>query len=376
MMNESNLRVLSDLGQSPWLDDLNAGLVRSGQLKELVDQGLRGLTSNPSIFDKAISSGEHGYPRRIAKLKAAGLNPLQIYEQLTLSDIIAAADVLREVHGSSGGDDGFVSLEVAPELAEDTDRTVAEATRMFRKVDRANVMIKVPATQAGIAAFEELIAVGVNVNVTLLFSRSCYEQVARGYMRGLQRRLDAGQKVHTIRSVASLFVSRIDTAIDKQIDQQLAQDPDPEQQAALEAVRGQAAVASAKLIYQDFKRLFLSEGFAELQRLGAAIQRPLWGSTSTKNPAYPDLKYVEPLVGPHTVNTMPGHTVEALQDHGRLEPNTLEQGVAEACRALDDMDRLGIDVPAALDDLQVAGVQAFADSFNSLIGTIERASGA
>lgn len=370
-MSQASMKRLLELGQSVWLDDLHAGLIGSGRLKELVGQGLRGLTSNPTIFDKAVSSGQHGYPEQIAKLKADGLAVNEIYERITIADITAACDVLMEVYHASGGDDGFVSLEVAPSLAGDADGTVAEATRLFQKVNRPNLMIKVPGTEAGLPAIEELIAIGVNVNVTLLFSRQVYEQAAGAYLRGLQRRLDAGQKVDGIRSVASIFISRIDTAVDQQIEAKLAKGCSDEDRQQLETLRGQAAVANTKLLYQDFKRLFLSDAFAGLQKLGAAMQRPLWGSTSTKDPAYPDLKYVEPLIGPHTVNTMPGHTLEALQDHGRLEANTVEQGLTEACRALDDLDALGIDVPQALDDLQTAGVQAFANSFNSLLETIK-----
>jgi transaldolase len=372
-MSQPNLKKLADFGQSPWLDDLSAGLVRSGQLDDLVNLGLRGLTSNPTIFDKAISSGEDGYPQQIAERKSRSMEPLAIYEELTIGDIIAAADVLMPVHKATNGDDGFVSLEVDPALAHDTDRTVAEATRLFRKIDRSNLMIKVPATEEGIVAVEELIAAGVNVNVTLIFSRPCYEQVARAYVQGLQRRLDAGESVADIRSVASVFVSRVDTVIDKQIAERLAGDEDEETRAALEKLRGQAAVANTRLIYQDFKRMFLTDGFGGLQKLGAAIQRPLWGSTSTKNPDYPDLKYVEPLIGPHTVNTMPTKTLEALLDYGQPEAGTIEHDLSEACRALDELDRLEIDLPQALEDLQTAGVRAFADSFNSLIETIKNA---
>jgi transaldolase len=372
-MSQSSMRRLLELGQSVWLDDLHAGLINSGRLKELIGQGLRGLTSNPTIFDKAVSSGQHGYPEHIARLKADGLAVNEIYERITIADITAACDLLLEVFHASNGNDGFVSLEVNPALANDTDGTVTEATRLFQKVDRPNLMIKVPGTEAGIPAIEELIAVGVNINVTLLFSRQMYEQAGWAYLRGLQRRLDAGQEVDGIRSVASVFVSRIDTAVDQQIENRLGRKASDDVRQRLEALRGQAAVANIKLLYQDFKRLFLSDAFAGLQKLGAAMQRPLWGSTSTKNPAYPDLKYVEPLVGPHTVNTMPLHTLEALQDHGRLEANTIERGLTETCRVLDELDALGIDVPQILDDVQTAGVQAFADSFNSLLETIKNA---
>ena len=348
---------LAELGQAVWVDYIRRAFITTGELQALVDQGVRGVTSNPSIFEKAIA-GSADYDRALEELVAAGMSVDQIYEDLTVDDIRSAADVLRPVYEATGGADGYVSLEVNPRLAHDTDGTVAEARRLFAILGRPNVMIKVPATPEGVPAITALVGEGVNVNVTLIFSLQQYDAVARAYIAGLERLAAAGGDLGRVASVASFFVSRIDTAVDWALDE-----------AGAAGLKGKIAIASARLAYARFLELFRDQPWERLAAAGAWAQRPLWASTSTKNPAYPDTMYVDNLIGPQTVNTVPPDTLVAFLDHGQVAL-TLEQGLAEAQRQMAELADLGIDLEVITQKLQDDGVQAFAQSFESLLQAI------
>jgi len=353
------LQELHKYGQSVWLDYIRADLLDSGELARLVrEDGVRGVTSNPSIFQKALA-GDPGYEARLRDLlaEAPGATEAELFERIAVKDIRQACDILLGVYRESGGTDGFVSLEVSPRLAHDTERTVAEARRLWGEVGRANLLIKVPATSEGIPAIERLIAEGVNVNVTLMFSMDHYEAVSAAYLRGLAR---AGQPEH-LASVASFFVSRVDTAVDKALEAIGSEE-------AL-ALRGRIAVANAKMAYRRFRDLFYGKAFQPLRAKGAHPQRPLWASTSTKNPAYRDVLYVEELIGPDTVNTMPPETLEAFRDHGRARAS-VEEGLERAEADLGRLAALGIDLRAITDQLQEEGVKAFCDAYDRLLETI------
>jgi len=369
-MSTNPLVQLHSLGQSVWLDQMRRSLLTTGELKELIaNDGLRGLTSNPTIFEKAIN-GSRDYADQLASLARAGNSLPHIYEELVLQDIGGAADTFRGVYESSDGGDGFVSLEVSPLLANDTKATIEEAKKLFARLDRPNVMIKVPATPAGLPAIEELIASGLNINVTLIFAVEVYEQVAEAYIKGLERRASAGQPVERIGSVASFFVSRIDTMVDKQLGQIAENASDEAQQQRINALLGKTAIANAKLAYRSFKRIFGNERFEALRAKGAKVQRPLWASTSTKNPAYPDTIYVDTLIGADTVNTMPPQTLEAFRDHGTVAP-ALEAGLDEAQHVFEELKAVGVDMKAVTDKLTEEGVKSFADSFRELMAVIE-----
>jgi transaldolase len=346
--------------QAVWLDFIERGLITTGELARLVESdGVRGVTSNPSIFCSAITSSG-AYDPSIDALLAGrpDLTAQELYEALAVDDIRGAADVLRPVYDGSGGSDGFVSLEVSPHLAHDTTGTVEEARRLWRTVDRPNLMIKVPATEAGIPAVEELIGAGVNINVTLMFSLADCEAVAQAYIRGV-RRCDEPSR---IASVASFFVSRLDTKVDALLEAIGTDD-------ALE-LRGTAAVANAQMAYRRFGEIFHGVAFAQHAQRGARVQRPLWASTSTKNPAYSDIKYVEELIGPETVNTLPTATLEAFRDHGRPRASLVD-GMATAQASLDRLRRVGIDLDSVTNELQHEGVAAFASSFDELMAALE-----
>jgi transaldolase/glucose-6-phosphate isomerase len=358
----NSLKQLAEQGQSIWLDYIRRDLIRSGELKRLVEEdGLRGVTSNPTIFDKAMS-GSTDYDMALRALLADNQHaPVgELYEPLAIDDIQRAADVLRTVYDETHGDDGYVSLEVSPHLADDTEKTISEAQRLRNAVDRPNVMIKVPATAAGLPAIEELIAKGLNINVTLMFSMRHYEAVARAYIKGLEQcRNPSG-----VASVASFFVSRVDTAVDKALDES----GNPE----AKALAGKIAIANSKLVYRRFLEIFHGEGFAALRQRGARVQRPLWASTGTKNPAYSDVLYVEHLIGPETVNTMPPETMHAFHDHGKAPGATVKQGLAEAEKLLAQLANFGIDLDAITEKLQKDGVAAFKASFDQLMAGLEK----
>jgi len=365
-MSGNPLAQLNQLGQSPWYDQMTRSLISQGTLKKMIDEdGLRGLTSNPTIFEKAISSSpEYEAPLRALAERGAALE--EIYDALVADDISAAADAFLPVHQATGGADGFVSIEVSPLLAADTAGTVAEAHRLHARLARPNVLIKVPATPEGLPAIEELIASGVSVNVTLIFSVDVYAQVAEAYIKGLERRLAAGEALDAVASVASFFVSRIDTAVDKQLDERVNSG-----RAEAAQLVGKTGIANAKLAYRKFQQLFSGERWERLAAAGARVQRPLWASTGTKNPAYSDVYYIDTLIGPHTVNTMPPVTFDAFRDHGKPAVTILE-GVPEAQGLFAALQNLGIDFAAVTAELTATGVKLFANSYNNLMAVIER----
>jgi transaldolase len=367
MSNLDNpLRQLENFGQSIWLDYIRRNLLFSPEFRRLIeDDGLKGMTSNPTIFEKAIDDS-NDYDEQFAELVRNQKNADEIYEVLTTDDIKHAADALRPLYDTTDGRNGFVSYEVSPGLANDTDGTIAGARRYFELIDRPNLMVKVPATPAGLPAIEQLISEGRNINITLMFSIKHYEAVAEAYLRGLEKRAQAGLPLARVASVASVFVSRVETLADKRLEEKLKGKPDE----AVAALRGTAAVANAKLIYQRFKEIFGSDRFKQLQAKGARVQRPLWASTGTKDPAYSDIKYVQELIGPDTVNTMPPATMDAFRDHG-MPRATLEQGLAEAAETVRRLNEAGIDLIEIGEELQQEGVQLFAKSFADLLATIE-----
>jgi len=357
--------------QSVWLDFLSRGIIRSGHLARLIkDDGLSGMTANPSIFEKAI--GENAdYDAAIEKLAATDASMTAIYEQLAIEDIRAAADLLRASYDAEEGRDGFVSLEVSPYLAMDTDGSIAEAKRFWGAVDRPNVMIKIPGTAPGVPAIRQLLVDGVNVNITLLFAQEVYEEVVEAYLAALEERVAAGQPIDRIASVASFFVSRIDTAADKQLAERIAQAGASDEHAELEHLRGQIAIANAKLAYAIYQRRFSGLRWDRLARQGARPQRLLWASTGTKNPAYSDVLYVEELIGPDTVNTMPEKTLDAFRDHGKVA-DTLTEDVDAAEHTLAALDRAGISLADITAELVTDGVRQFCDSLDKLLGAIAR----
>ncbi|MFQ5555036.1 MAG: transaldolase [Acidimicrobiia bacterium] len=355
----TKLHDLHAVGQSVWLDFIRRDLLRSGELDRLVTEGVRGLTSNPTIFQQAIAGSEE-YDDQIRSIIASDAStPTEaVFEELAVADIAGAADALRGVYDAADGADGFVSLEVSPHLAHDTDATVSEALRLWRWVDRPNLMIKVPATPAGIPAIEELIAAGLNINVTLLFALDNYIEVAHAYLRGLARADDPAR----VASVASFFVSRVDSKTDAALEKIGSEEA--------MALMGKAAVANAKLAYRHFRSIFGSDAFAEQQTRGARPQRVLWASTSTKNPAYPDVLYVDTLVGSETVNTMPPATIDAFRDHGVVDGDALDSGLDAADDEMAAIAALGVDIDEITRELQDEGVKKFADSFDDLLATL------
>ncbi len=366
----SKLHELNLLGQSIWYDNIRRGMLASGELATLIENGVSGLTSNPTIFEKAIA-GSADYDAALWRLVAEGKEVEEIYEALVLDDIGRAADLLRPVYERTNGDDGYASLEVSPRLAHDTDGTIADAKRLFAALGRPNVMIKVPATPAGFPAIETLIGAGINVNVTLIFSLAQYEAAALAYIAGLEKLAASGGDVSRVASVASFFVSRVDTAVDRLLDelararQNDSQSPIPN----IQSLKGKTANANAKLAYARFKDIFSGARWEKLAAQGARVQRPLWASTSAKNPAYPDTLYVDNLIGPHTVNTAPPDTLNAILDHGTVAL-TLETGLDEARAQFVRLAELGIDFDAVTQKLLDDGVAAFARSFESLLDSI------
>lgn len=352
---------LQAYGQSFWYDNIRRKFLKDGTIQKLItDDGLRGITANPSIFAKAIKSGDE-YEAQIMALAAKGAAPNEIYKALILSDIQLACDLFTETYQKSSGADGYVSLEVSPHLSEKTEETIDEAHDWFAAVERPNVMIKVPATAAGIPAIRQLISEGINVNITLMFSMSHYEAVAQAYLDGLATFLKNGGDAQNVVSVASFFVSRVDTAVDKK----LAALNDP----AAERLKGKVAIANSKIVYQRFKEIFHGDTFARLRASGGSPQRLLWASTSTKNPDYPDTLYIDELIGAQTINTMAPVTIDAFRDHGRLR-NTLEEGVEEAQLVLDSLERLGINLDSVTQQLQLDGIRAFTQSYDELIADL------
>ena len=372
-MSQTPLHELHAHGQSVWLDFLSRDLVDSGELARLVaEEGVRGMTSNPTIFQEAIK-GSDTYDEDIRRLGAQGLTPEEMFEAIAVDDIAAACDVLRPVFDESGMTDGFVSLEVSPRLAHDTEGTVEEARRLVAAVDRPNLMIKVPATPAGLPAVETLITEGVNVNITLIFAQAVYRGVVDAYLSALENRAAAGEPVDDVASVASTFVSRIDTAVDARLEELLAERADDADE--IRSLLGKAAIANSKAVYQIFEEVSASERYQALAADGAQPQRPLWASTSTKNPEYPPTLYVDELIGPNTVNTMPSVTMDAFREQGEVQP-TVSSDPDYWDGVLERLAVLGVDLDAVMDQLQDEGVQKFIDSYDDLLQDLEAKAGA
>ncbi len=355
---QNPIQAVQEHGQSIWYDNIRRSMLASGELWALAQDGIMGVTSNPTIFEKAIA-GSQDYDQTLLHLADQALSSDELFEILAVEDIRAAADIMRPVYERTSGQDGFVSLEVRPSLAHEYQATVDEAIRLFNTLDRPNVMIKVPATAAGIRAVESLIAAGANINVTLIFSVQQYIAVAEAYISGLEQRAAAGKPVHGIASVASFFVSRIDSAVDPQLES-----------AGADALLGRIAIANAKVAYARFESIFNGDRWQRLAALGARVQRPLWASTGTKNPAYPDTLYIDALIGPHTVNTVPPATLQAFKDHGKVS-RTVDSGQAIAVADLEKLQELGIDINAVSNKLLDDGVASFANSYDALVLSIE-----
>ena len=366
------LKALLEYGQSMWLDYIRRDLITSGKLKTMIaEDGLRGMTSNPSIFEKAIADS-HLYDDMLKSLASRpDLNATSRYEQIAIRDIQDAADILKSVYESSKFRDGYVSLEVSPLLALKTQETIDEGRRLWKAVNRENVMIKVPGTAEGLPAIRQLISEGININVTLLFAQEVYEKVAEAYIAGLEDLAKRGGNPKKMAGVASFFISRIDTLVDSMIEDKLKTVTDTQQQALLRSLLGKVAIANGKLTYQRYQRIFSGPRWDALAAKGAQTQRVLWASTSTKNPAYRDVMYVEELIGPDTVDTMPPATVDAFRDHGRLR-NSLTEDVASAQKVMDDLAKAGISIKEVTTKLTSDGVKLFADAFHKLLAVVEK----
>jgi transaldolase len=360
--NQRNpLHDLHPLGQSVWLDYIRREILENGELEAMIARfDLRGVTSNPTIFEEAIGKSDD-YDAAFQELAAEGSDADKAYERVAVQDIQRACDLFRPIYEAAEGHDGFVSLEVSPELAHSAEETLDEARRLWKAVDRPNLMVKVPGTADSVPAFEQLIADGINVNVTLLFSISGYERVMEAYLRGLEKRAEAGGDLGRVASVASFFISRVDSAVDAQLEKIGTE--------RAKAMMGKAAIANAKLAYQRFTEVFSGERWERLRGRGARVQRPLWASTSTKNPAYRDVIYVEELIGPHTVNTVPLATLKAFADHGAAR-RTVDSGVDEARRFFDELREAGVDLDAVTEQLQVEGVDKFSKSWRGMMEVV------
>ncbi len=368
-MKRNPVLELESLGQSIWIDFIRREMISSGELKRLIEgDGVSGVTSNPSIFEKAFAEGQD-YDDAIRALILEGKDVSTVYQELTVQDIQAVADLLRPTYDSTDGRDGFVSLEVSPKLAYDTEGTIKEARQLWSLVQRPNVMIKVPATKPGIPAIQQLTGEGLNINITLLFGLSRYREVANAYLAGLEALAAKGADLRQVTSVASFFLSRIDVLLDPMLEQKMLAIGRQADVAA--RLHGQVAIASAKVAYEIYKEIFGSERFQKLADQGARTQWLLWASTSTKNPAYPDTKYVEPLIGPETINTVPIETLNAYRDHGKPK-RTLDQNVAEARKTLAALPSVGIDLDSATDQLEQEGVQKFNTALDKLMTSLKK----
>ncbi|MDZ4246535.1 MAG: transaldolase [Dehalococcoidia bacterium] len=365
------LWALHGFGQKPWLDFISRDILTSGELKRMIEEdGITGVTTNPSIFEKAVNSSSD-YDVDIGKMAREGKSAGEIYEALAFRDVREAADLLKGVYDESKGTDGFVSIEVSPHFAADVEATIESGVGIFNYLGKKNILIKVPATAEGNKAIEELLVKGVNINATLIFSIEQYEGVARAYLRALKRRKDKGLSLSAVHSVASVFVSRIDTAVDKALDR-MAAEPGviPGKAGIIRELRGRAAVANSCRVYHRYREIFSGREFRELETSGAALQNIVWGSTSTKDPSYSDVKYVEELIGRDTVNTIPLSTVKAFKDHGTAG-NTLDANLRGAGQIIEQLLSLGIDVDVVCRQIQYEGVRAFTDSYDNLFSSIE-----
>jgi len=369
-MSENPLRKLRELGQSVWYDYIRRDLITSGRLETLVrEDGLAGMTSNPTIFQKAIAETEL-YDDDIRRLGPKAKGPSEIFEGLAVADIRSAADVFRPVYDSSGGGDGFVSIEVGPHLARDTEGSIAEARRLWKACGRDNVMVKIPGTAEGVPAIRKCLAEGININITLLFSVERYREVMEAYLSAMEERVASGAPVGKIRSVASFFVSRVDTNADKKLDAKARDAKSDAEREEAKRLRGKLGIANARVAYEAFEEVCRGSRFQALKKSGVAVQRPLWASTSTKDPAYPDLYYVEALIAPETVDTLPPETFEAYRDHG--DPKVrIHDDLAGAHEVFDRLGRLGVDEPGIFRELEDEGVRKFSDSFDALMKALE-----
>lgn len=356
-------------GQSVWLDFITRGFMNEGKLQKLMADGLSGVTSNPTIFQKAITEGTQ-YDQSIRRYLDEGRTAADTFEAVAVEDIQRACDILRPVYDRTNGNDGFVSLEVNPNLARDTIGTLEEVSRLFKSVNRPNAMIKIPATQEGLPAIEQALSDEININITLIFSLKRYQQVIDAWLAGLKRLAERGGNLSTVSSVASFFVSRVDTLVDKELEKK-AEKAGSEEKKELESLLGKAAIANARQAYQIFEKMSVSPSYKALEEKGARLQRPLWGSTSTKNPRYRDVYYVEELIGKNTVNTMPLQTLEAFRDHGQVK-ETVTQDPNESARILERLEQMGIHMEDVSRQLEVEGVRLFADSYNGLLESINQ----
>lgn len=361
-MAKTTVMELSELGQSIWMDSISRSMIETGELQEMIDKGVMGMTSNPTIFDQAISTGTD-YDEKIRELHGSGKSTFEVYDELTVKDIQDAADLFKPVYEKTDGLDGYVSLEINPKLAAMTAKTIQEGKRLHSKVNRPNVMFKVPATDEGFEAIEELLAEGINVNITLIFSLQQYIKTAQSFLKGMKRFLDKGGDLSRMASVASVFVSRVDTAIDKMLDGMGTEKAG--------SLKGKAAVSNSKLIFKKYQEIFSGSDFQELKDKGARVQRVLWGSTGTKDPSYSDIKYVTELIGNPTVNTVPRKTYDAFLDHGIVK-ESLSHDVKSAEEAIAALSESGISVDAVCEKLLADGVVSFEKSFDSLLSTIEK----
>ncbi len=371
-MNKNPLIGLKEIGQSVWLDNLSRNLIQSGELKRLIDEdGLSGVTSNPTIFQKAIS-GSADYDASLRRRIDQGVkDEKELFLGLAMDDVSDAADLLWPTYQSASGQDGFVSIEVSPDLAYETDATVSEARRLFSTIGKKNILVKVPGTKPGIPAIEELTSEGVNVNVTLLFSTERYEKIAEAYLKGLERRVSQGKPIHEIASVASFFVSRVDTLTDKLLETRLSSATSRGEKDRISGLFGKAAVANAKIAYKKYRSIFSGKRFLALKAKGGHLQRILWGSTGTKNAKYSDIKYVEELMGADSINTLPEATIKAFKDHGEAKI-TVDDGLKEAEKLFPELKSTGIDIREVTDQLEKEGVQLFSDSFFALLKEIAK----
>jgi len=367
----TTLHQIAQLGQSIWMDNISRDMIKRGELQKMVDQGLLGVTSNPTIFEKAIS-GSDDYDDQIRQLveKNPNIDAGEIIQELMIEDIRMACDVLRPVYDNTGGADGFVSIEVTPRKAHDTEATIEEVRYVWNRIDRPNLMVKIPATDEGLPAIEQMIYEGKNINVTLIFAIERYKQVANAYISGIERRVKEEKPVDHISSVASVFVSRIDTLVDTLLEKKMNEVPEELEKEQYKNIMGLAAEANTKLIYQAYKEKFTDQRFVRLTEKNAKVQRPLWGSTSTKNPAYDDLKYVTSLIGPDTVNTVPPNTYLVVLEKAKPE-KTIEQTVDAARERIEELKKAGIDMDWVMKKLEDEGVAAFEKSFDGLYEKLE-----
>lgn len=367
-MAENTIKQLVKEGQSVWLDDISRQLIQSGELQHQIDDvGIRGVTSNPTIFQKAIAAGDV-YDEEIVNLLKQGKKPAAVFQTVAVKDIQDACDLFRPLYDETGGEDGFVSIEVLPSLARDADGTMDNARTLWTAVDRPNLMVKVPGTAEGVTAIRTLLTEGININITLLFSLNNYEQVARAYIDALTKRHEDGLPIDRLASVASFFVSRVDTLADKQLDAKIAAGEGDA--GLLASLKGKVAIANAQLAYEKFEELFGSEAFKTLADAGAKVQRPLWASTGTKNPAYSDVLYVDTLIGPHTINTAPPKTIDAFLDHGTVK-RTVDADYAAAHKVLDDLKSVGLEIDEITQQLEDEGIESFMSSYDDLLAGVE-----